>query len=138
MSVEDAEQIEEMAVFFDARAAGYDDYLRDKVFDSGARFTESYHAVASPIQQTDEPLSVLDLGCGTGLEIEALLQQAPNVLITGVDVSGNMLERLQHRFSGLMSQITLVADSYLSMPLGSQAYDYVVSVLALHHLLPDA
>ena len=136
MGVEDAEEPENMAAFFDARAAGYDGHMRDNIF-SGTMFTQFYQAVSSPIEKTDEPLHILDLGCGTGLEIEALFQRVPNASITGVDLSKNMLEQLRKRYAAHMNQITLVTDSYLTMPLGTQAYDYVISTMAVHHVLHD-
>jgi tRNA (cmo5U34)-methyltransferase len=135
MSVGDTEKPEKMAAFFDVRAAGYDDHMRDIVFESDTTLTQFYQALSSPIEKTDEPLNILDLGCGTGLEIEALLQRVPNALIIGVDVSQNMLQRLQKRYIAHMSQITLVADSYLTMPFASQAYDHIISAMSVHHLL---
>jgi len=136
MSVEDIEKPENMAAFFDARAAGYDDHMRD-IFESDTTFTQFYQGMSSPIEETDEPLNILDLGCGTGLELEALFQRVPNALITGVDVSKNMLERLRERYVAHMSQITLVVNSYLTMPFGAQAYDHIISAMANHHLLRD-
>jgi tRNA (cmo5U34)-methyltransferase len=137
MSIEDVEKPETMAAFFDVRAAGYDDYIRDMVFPD-TMFRRFYQAVSSPIETTDEPLNILDLGCGTGLEIEALLQRVPYALITGVDLSEIMLERLRKRYIAHISQITLVADSYLTMPFGTHAYDHVISAMTAHHLLRDA
>jgi tRNA (cmo5U34)-methyltransferase len=133
---EDTAAPEEMGAFFDARAAGYDAHMHDNIFP-GHMLAQFYQAVSSPIEGTDEPLQILDLGCGTGLEIEALLQRAPNASITGVDLAEQMLERLRARYAGHMDQITLVTDSYLTMPLGRQAYDYVVSAMAMHHVLHD-
>jgi len=126
-----------MAAFFDARATGYDDHMRD-VFKSDTTFAQFYEAVSAPIRETDEPLNILDIGCGTGLEIEALFRRAPNASITGVDLSENMLELLRKRYTARMSQITLVADSYLTVPFGAQTYDHVISAMTAHHLLPDA
>jgi len=137
MSTEEQELPEEMAAFFDARAAGYDDHMRHNVYQSDALYSQFYEAVASPIYRTDEPLEVLSLGCGTGLEFEALFQRAPNALITGVDLSENMLEGLRTTYDGRMSQITLVADSFLSMDLGTERYDHIVSVMSMHHMLHD-
>jgi len=134
---EDMEEPEDMAAFFDTRAAGYDEYMRDFIFSGTAAFTEFYQAVSAPIEKTDEALNILDLGCGTGLEIEPLLQRVPNALITGVDVSNNMLELLRKRYRAHMSQITLLMDSYLTMPFGTEAYEHVISVLAIHHLLRE-
>jgi tRNA (cmo5U34)-methyltransferase len=135
LGVEDTEKPEDMAAFFDVRAAGYDDHMRDDIFESDTALTQFYQAVSSPIEKNDEPLNILDLGCGTGLEIEPLLQRVPNALITGVDLSTNMLQLLRQRYHAHMSQITLVTDSYLTMPFGTQVYDHVISVLSLHHLL---
>lgn len=136
MGAEDMQEPEHMAAFFDARAIGYDDHIRDNIFP-GTMFTQFYEAVSSPIGKTGESLRILDLGCGTGLEIEALLQRVPNASITAVDLAKNMLEQLRTRYVAHMSQITLITDSYLTMPLGTQAYDYVISAMAMHHLLHD-
>ena len=130
MSVEEIEKPENMAAFFDVRAAGYDDHMRDIVFPDTA-FTQFYQAMSSPIEKTDEPLNILDLGCGTGIEFEALFQRVPNAVITGVDLSSNMLERLRKRNIAHMSQITLVTDSYLTMPFGTQAYDHIISAMSV-------
>jgi tRNA (cmo5U34)-methyltransferase len=134
--VEDMEEPENMAAFFDARAAGYDDHMRDNIFPD-TMFTQFYQAMSSPIEKTDEPLHILDLGCGTGLEIEALFQKAPHASITGVDLSENMLEQLRKRYVARINQIALVRDSFLTLPLGMQAYDYITSTLAMHHILHD-
>jgi tRNA (cmo5U34)-methyltransferase len=128
------EKPEPMAAFFDLRAAGYGAHMRE-VFE-GNTFSQFYVAIAAPIIETDEPLSIL--GCGTGLEIEPLLRRAPNALITGVDLSAEMLDRLRQRYTGQMNQITLVRDSYLTMPFGRQRYDYIISAMSIHHLLHDA
>lgn len=137
MSVENVEKIENMAEFFDLRAAGYDEYMRDFIF-ADTTFTQFYQAVSSPIEKTDESLNILDLGCGTGLEIEALIQRVPNARITGVDVSENMLELLKKSYASYMNQITLVEDSYLTMPFGTRTCDHIISAMSIHHLLRDA
>jgi tRNA (cmo5U34)-methyltransferase len=137
MSEEGREAVEEMAAFFDARAAGYDAYMREEIFP-GEMFDGFYRALSAPIGETDEPLRILDLGCGTGLELEPLLQRAPNAAITGLDLARGMLEELRARYRAQMGQIALIGDSFLTASLGSQVYDYVLSGLAMHHFLLDA
>lgn len=132
----DIEKPEAMTVFFDRRAAGYDEHMRENVF-SDTTFSRFYQAVVAPIEKTDAPLTILDLGCGTGLELELLFQRAPNARITGVDLSPNMLDRLRERYLAHMSQITLVVDSYLTLPFGTQTCDYILSAMTIHHLLYD-
>jgi tRNA (cmo5U34)-methyltransferase len=130
------EPTEEMAACFDARADGYDDYMRDEIFPD-EMYTQFYRALSAPIGKTDRPLRILDLGCGTGLELEALFQRVPNARVTGVDLSEKMLELLRSRYTARMNQVALVVDSYLTLPLGSQVYDHVLSGLSMHHVLRD-
>jgi tRNA (cmo5U34)-methyltransferase len=136
MSTEDLEPIEPMGAFFDAKAAGYDDHMRDNIYVDGT-FVPFYQSVSLPIEETSEPLRILDLGCGTGLEIEFLLSRVPNAQITGIDLSENMLALLRQRYAAHMGQITLVVDSYLTVPFGTQTYDHVISAMSLHHILRD-
>jgi tRNA (cmo5U34)-methyltransferase len=136
MSADELEPIEEMAAFFDARAAGYDAYIQDEIFPD-EQFAAFYRALSAPIERTGEPIRVLDLGCGTGLELQALFARAPNARVTGVDLAEGMLARLKDRYSAHAGQITLVVDSFLTAALGSGVYDYVLSGLAMHHVLHD-
>ncbi|MBN1937210.1 MAG: methyltransferase domain-containing protein [Anaerolineae bacterium] len=136
MSDQEKERIEEMGAFFDARADGYDEHIRGYVFDE-ATFAHFYQTVASPIEETDAPLRILDLGCGTGLELEALFQRAPNAAITGVDLSENMLDLLRQKYRDHIDQITLIVDSYFIISFGQQTYDYVVSVMNNHHFFRE-
>jgi tRNA (cmo5U34)-methyltransferase len=127
---------EPMVAFFDARAGGYDDHMRSNVF-TDTTFGHFYGAIASQIPESDQPLQILDLGCGTGLELAFLLQRAPNAQITAVDLSEQMLARLAERYRAQLQQITLVADSYLTMNLGTQRYDTILSAMTIHHLLHE-
>jgi tRNA (cmo5U34)-methyltransferase len=130
------EPIEEMAAFFDARSAGYDDYFRDEILP-GEQFAGFYGALSAPIGETDAPLRILDLGIGTGLELEPLFRRAPNARVTGVDLAVKMLDLLRDKYAARMGQITLVVDSFLTMPLESRFYDHVLSGNSMHHVLRD-
>jgi tRNA (cmo5U34)-methyltransferase len=134
MTTETTPAPEPMAAFFDTRAGGYDAHMQSNVFTE-TTFGRFYSALASQIPETNQPLQILDLGCGTGLELAFLLQRAPNARITAVDLSEQMLARLAERYRTQLQQITLVADSYLTMDLGTHRYDYVLSAMTIHHLL---
>jgi tRNA (cmo5U34)-methyltransferase len=121
-----------MGAFFDHRAAGYDAHMQRSVVS----FEAFYAAVAQPIPRTQTVLHVLDVGCGTGLELDPIFGRAPNVRITGIDLSEGMLAALRGKFAARMDQITLTQGSYLDTPFGEGGYDYAVSVMTLHHLLP--
>jgi len=136
MNAEEKEEVEEMGAFFDTRAAGYDEYIQSSIFPD-AIFAQFYQAISSPIERTDDPLRILDLGCGTGLELEFLFQRVPNAQVTGIDLAEEMLALLQQRYISYASQIALLTDSYLTMPFEPQAYDHIISALSLHHVLRD-
>ena len=124
-------EIEEMAAFFGKRAEGYEDHMRS-FLDMDA----FYGAVAGAFPQSGESLNILDLGCGTGLEIRYLFQRMPHARITGIDLAEEMLNQLRRTYRDRMDQITLIRDSYMTHPLGEARYDYAVSVQSLHHFLP--
>jgi tRNA (cmo5U34)-methyltransferase len=80
-----------------------------------------------------EPVEILDLGCGTGLEIEGILEKAPNARITCIDMSEGMLALLKEKYKDHIGQVKIKLGSYFDLPYGEMRYDYVVSVMTMHH-----
>ena len=70
---------------------------------------------------------ILDLGCGTGLELEELFAVNPGAKVTGIDLSEAMLNALKAKFPE--KDLTLVCASYFDVPFGENAYDAAVSVV---------
>ena len=89
---------------------------------------------------TDNPQAiqsgnVLDLGCGTGLELEKYFPLCPSARVTGIDLSEAMLNALKKKFTD--KDITLIGGSYFDVPLGENVFDAAVSVESLHHFTKD-
>jgi len=122
-----------MADFFNRRSDSYDEHMRRSV----ASFETFYEAVAQSIPRTEEPLRILDIGCGTGLELGPIFERVPHAQVTGIDLSEQMLAQLREKHADRLPQMTLIHGSYLETPLGESEYDYALSVMTLHHLLPD-
>ena len=119
-------RLERMEDFFAARVKGYDDHMRTNIEGS----LEFYAYTASLLPK--EPNSkVLDLGCGTGLELEEYYKLNPYTETTGIDLSEDMLNALKAKFPG--KHLTLIHGSYFDVPLGDRIYDAAVSVESLHH-----
>ena len=119
-------KLERMDDFFAARVEGYDDHMRANIEGS----LEFYAYTASLLPK--EPNSkVLDLGCGTGLELEEYFELNPCAEMTGIDLSEDMLNALKVKFPG--KRLTLIHGSYFDVPLGDRIYDAAVSVESLHH-----
>lgn len=117
--------LEAMDAFFEARLEGYDAHMLRDI--EGAE--EFYPFTASLLP--DAPAAVLDLGCGTGLELEYYIRRCPEAQVTGIDLSAAMLAALRAKFPG--RRLELLRGSYLELPLGTEAYDAAVSVESLHH-----
>ncbi len=128
-----SETYEEMKAFFDTRAGEYDEHMASVLEE----YDSFYRNIASPFKKTDEPVRVLDLGAGTGIELEFIFARAPNARISAVDLSVDMLNKLVSKYEKYRSQIKTIADSYLSLELMPNSFDYVVSVMSFHHLMPE-
>jgi len=124
---------EQIVDFFNERAIGYDDHMRETVSD----FEGFYYSISACIARTQEKIRVLDIGVGTGLELMGIFEKAPNAIITGIDISEKMLDRLKEKYAEYLKQITLVKESFLTFPFGKVTYDYIISVMTGHHLLPN-
>jgi len=121
--------VEEMASFFDVRAQGYDQHMRDNI----QGFESYYEFLAKPLEGQSQPIQILDLGCGTGLEFPYLLQAAPHASITGMDLSAGMMQEGAKAHKGLEDRITWKQASYVTDDLGHQAYEVVISSMTMHH-----
>jgi len=124
---------EKMNDFFNKRAASYDDHMKNNVNN----FEKYYKMIAEPITKTNERIKILDIGCGTGLELKYIFEKAPNAQIIGVDISNEMLELLLAKYKDKADQINVIKDSYLTLEFEENKFDYIVSVMTIHHLLYD-
>ena len=122
--------LERMSDFFEARLDGYDKHMLTNIESAN----EFYPFTARQLP-CDEGARVLDLGCGTGLELEEYLALNPSAKITGIDLSEGMLGELIRKFEG--KDITLLLGSYFDLPLGDNTYNAAVSVESLHHFTKE-
>ena len=122
--------LEKMSDFFEARLEGYDLHMMTNIESAD----EFYPFTASQLP-TDANCRVIDLGCGTGLELQEYFLLNPWANITGIDLSQGMLSELKRKFGG--KNITLIQGSYFDVPLGESAFDAAVSVESLHHFTKE-
>lgn len=122
--------LERMSDFFENRLDGYDAHMLNEI-ESAAAFY-SFTAECLPKR---EGCQILDLGCGTGLELEAYDLRNPSAEVTGIDLSQGMLSALRKKFPG--KKMTLICGSYFEVPLGRRVFDAAVSVESLHHFAKE-
>lgn len=83
---------------------------------------------------------VLDLGCGDGVILEAVLGALPEATGVGFDFSAPMLARAKQRFEGFGSRVELVPGDLGNAAWREKAprpFDAIVSGFAIHHLPDD-
>jgi len=117
--------LERMNDFFAARVDGYDEHMLNDV--EGCR--EGYIKMASLIPEGTEML--LDLGCGTGLELEEIFRRFPGVRVVGIDLTQAMLDRLRQKYHD--KDIKLICGNYFDVDLGEAIFDAAVSFQTMHH-----
>ena len=119
-------KLERMDDFFAARVNGYDEHMRMTIEGASA-----FYAYTASLLPRENGAQVLDLGCGTGLELEEYFNLNPDANVTGIDLSEAMLKSLKEKFPN--KSINLVLGSYFDVPFGENKYDAAVSVESLHH-----
>ena len=122
--------LEKMSDFFEARLGGYDEHMLTNI-----ECANEFYPFTAKQLPTAESCHILDLGCGTGLELQEYYKFNPSARVTGIDLSEGMLTELQRKFVG--KDITLILGSYFDVPLGENVFDAAVSVESLHHFTKE-
>ena len=122
--------LEKMDKFFEARLDGYEEHMLTNI----ASAADFYPFTADCLPDTPGA-GILDLGCGTGLELNWYFRRNPTAKVTGIDLSEGMLAALREKFPD--RDMTLICGSYFDIPLGENAFDAAVSVESLHHFTQD-
>ncbi len=113
---------EKNRVFFNSKIDSYD--------TTHEVFMETKKALADNLP--DDAIKILDLGAGTGLELIELFKKKPNAIVTAVDISENMLQRLKER--DFKDKVITICGNFFYVDFGGD-YDAVISTSSLHHFL---
>lgn len=122
--------LEKMNEFFNKRIDGYEEHQLNVI--KGAQEFYTYTATCLPMR---DGAKVLDLGCGTGLELDFYFSRNPTAKITGIDIAEDMLKVLKDKFSD--KELNIICGSYFDIPFGKEYYDAIVSVESLHHFTQE-
>lgn len=76
------------------------------------------------------PRRILEVGCGTGRNLERLAKRFPEADITGVDLCGSMLDRARRKGALRGDRVALLEAAY-DAPLASGSFDLVLFSYAL-------
>lgn len=121
--------LETMNDFFTVRTEMYDEHMLKEV--EGCK--EGYKKMAAIVPEDTETL--LDLGCGTGLELEEIFSLFPQMKVVGIDLTESMLDKLKEKFPD--KDIELICGDYFEVPFGVYNFDCAVSFQTMHHFKKD-
>lgn len=122
--------LEKMGEFFDNRLDGYDEHQLTCTESAG----EFYPFTAECLPK-EAGVHILDLGCGTGLELEQYFKLNSDAKVTGIDLAPGMLKSLKEKFPE--HNLNLILGSYFEVPFGIEKFDAAVSVESLHHFTKE-
>ncbi len=115
-----------MGDFFDKRLSEYDNHQMT-CLDSA----EKFYLFTARCLPAGAKSCILDLECGTGLELERYFMLNLSAKVVGIDLAPKMLNALKNKFED--KDLTLILGSYFDVKFESDAFDAVVSVESLHH-----
>ncbi|MDS0526037.1 class I SAM-dependent methyltransferase [Clostridium sp. SHJSY1] len=121
-------RLEEMGSFFNERANIYENHMMNNV--DGA---DKYYIETAKLIPKNKGIKLLDLGCGTGLELDEIFKINPTIQVIGVDVAKDMLKKIKEKHKDKISQINLINGSYFDYDMGEGVFDVALSVQTLHH-----
>ncbi len=116
-------RLEKMADFFTARIDRYEAHMCKDGYDIG------FKIIAELVPPHTRKL--LDLGCGTGLELDEIFKLLPRISVTGIDLAQAMLDKLKQKHPD--KDMVLICGDYLRTDLGESVYDVTISCNTLHH-----
>lgn len=115
------EPLEKMDGFFDRRISDYEEHM--------SPWREHYEYVSTLVPQ--ETRTLLDLGAGSGLELDRIFERFPELDVTAIDLSGKMLERLAEKHGD--RRLKIIRADYFEHDLGTEKFDCVIAFQTLHH-----
>lgn len=119
------DRLEEMDSFFTRRLDGYEEHM--------SVWKEAYIRFADLLP--DQCREVLDIGCGTGLELDEIWKRNQEVSVIGIDLSQGMLDQLTKKHSD--KKLKTICADYFQYEFGDCRYDAVISFESLHHFMPE-
>ena len=112
---------EKMDGFFDRRIYDYEEHM--------SPWSEHYEYVATLVPQ--ETRTLLDLGAGSGLELDRIFERFPELDVTAIDLSEKMLGKLSEKHGD--KRLSIIRADYFGHDLGAEKFDCVIAFQTLHH-----
>ena len=106
-------------------------------WDDKARFV-TYHGIKNPItsevlSSIHNGMSIADIGCGTGKLISKIDKRIDSSILTGLDISSDMICHAQNRTMTGNNKIFFINDDFMKYDFKSK-FDIIIFSYVLHHM----
>jgi len=126
---------ENIEIFEGERAARYDRFIQIWI-PHYAILPVQVTALLHAYHHRDASIDILVAGCGTGMEMKALLEGSTAWKVTGTDPSPEMVAQARQKLSGVPSERYQLIESTIADLPGSSTFNAATSILVMH-FLPD-
>jgi len=94
----------------------------------------STQKAADLLNRRDEPLHILDIGCGNGIHSQLLARLFPNAVITAIDNHGPFIDKLNHSAAAqrLSHRVKGQVADMFQMPFAPESFDLIWSEGAIY------
>ena len=113
-------QMSEIKEIWTQRATTYDEGVNNFLI-----YHRSHEAICDLLYQT-KPMSILDVGSGTGTLAQKILQRIPQSSITCLDFSNEMMEECKHKLASFGSRVVFICED-IQKWLPTRQYDAIVT-----------
>jgi ubiquinone/menaquinone biosynthesis C-methylase UbiE len=96
-------------------------------------YTSSMRGEVAKLVDRDEPLLVLDVGCGTGYTTEGVLRRLDVCEVVGVDLNPRQLGKALRNLGLERARTSLSRGDVENLPFKNETFDAVVSVGAIEY-----
>lgn len=132
-----------MSEEFDKHASNYNAGIDNPLKNLSAAGQEDFWKIKIelllerlPGKWKEQPLSVLDYGCGACDFLDMLQTDRPSWTVSGCDVSAKMLEEAARKFEG-RSWLERIKAVSPEEQLPAESFDLITAVCVFHHIPPE-
>lgn len=98
-------------------------------------FRPSHRAIIAKIKGRygDRPLTILDVGCGTGVFAARIREALPSARVCGVDLVSGMLTKGAERWKSHSGHVSPIQGDSERLPFAARSFDIVTCANSFHH-----
>jgi ubiquinone/menaquinone biosynthesis C-methylase UbiE len=113
---------------FDSWSRWYDRSILQRIF-----FGPTHRAILESLDAVVTGSAILDVGCGTGLLAEKLLEASPEITVTGVDLAPGMIDHAFKRCERFGQRAQFLVGDSERLPFADRTFDAVTCSHSFHH-----